>query len=225
MILLTDRKYRALFENDELIYNVLNKTWVATSSCLWSRDAQIPGKITIISQYKDLKDLFVGVLKVKIPDLGMLVEELSRVARSSPTIGDVKSLIWQINSFAPSRKALEKLVDHPIFPVRVPNRTVEAIELRDRSGNFSIIDRQPWADVFQSEVDFLHFTLEEVRKLRPFLSCLDLEDRYLSRVIVEKSSFQGNIQEPSGKRTRQLRRRAHALSRQVLNTISPLNKG
>jgi hypothetical protein len=205
-----------------LIYNVLNNTWVATSSCLWSKDAQIPGKITIISQYKDLKDLFVGVLKVKIPDLGMLVEELSRVAISLPTVDDVKSLIWQINSFTPSRKALENLVDYPIFPVRVPNGTVE---LRDRSGNFSIIDRQPWADVFQGEVDFLHFTLEEVRKLRPFLSCLDLEDRYLSRVIVEKSSFQGNIQEPSGKRTRQLRRRAHALSRQVLNIISPLDKG
>ncbi len=213
--MLTDRIYRTSFENDALIYNVLNKTWAAASSCLWSKDAQIPGKITIISQYKDLKDLFVGVLKVKIPDLGLLVEELSRVARSSPTVDDVKSLIWQINSFTPSRKALQKLVDHPIFPVRLLNGTVEAIELRDRSGHFSIIDRQPWADAFQGEVEFLHFTLEEVRKLQPFLSCLDLEGGYLSRVVVEKSSFQGNIQEPSGKRTRQLRRRAHALSRQV----------
>jgi len=225
MILLTVRIYRDSFENDALIYNISNKTWAATSSCLWSKDAQISGKISIIGQYKDFKDMFVGVLKVKIPDLGMLIEELSRVARSSPKADDVKSLIWQINSFTPSRKALEKLVDHPIFPVRVPSGTAEAIELRDRNGNFSIIDRQPWADAFQGEVDFLHFTLEEVRKLQPFLFCLGLEGRYLSRVVVEKSSFQGNIQEPSGKRTRQLRRRAHALSRQVMNTISPLNKG
>ncbi len=189
--LLTDRIFRASFENDALICDILSKTWVATSSCLWSKDAQIPGKITIISQYKDLKDLFVRILKVKIPDLGMLVEELSRVARLSPTVDDVTSLIWQINNFIPSPKTLEKLADLPIFPVRVPRGTVEVVELRERSGNFSIIDRQPWTDAFRGKVDFLHFTLEEVWKLQPFLSCFGLEGRYLSRVVVEKSSFSG----------------------------------
>jgi hypothetical protein len=87
-----------------LIYDVLSQDWAAPSACLWSQDAQVPGKCTISGQYKDLKNFFVGVLKVKIPDLRSLVEELKRVAQSSGPIDDIQSLIWQINAFNPTIK-------------------------------------------------------------------------------------------------------------------------
>lgn len=215
---------RDSFELYNLVYDTFHKTWVPTSSCLWSKDAQIPGKVTILSQYGDLKDFFVGTLKVKIPDLGMLVEELSRVVSQKLTVDEIKSLIWQINSFSPSRKALEKVKDLPIFPVKITKRKVEQPVLRDRRGNFSIIDRQPWADAFHGKVDFLDFTLEEVRKLQPLLSSLDLDSRYLSRAVAEKSSFQGEVQEQSRIQTRQLRSRAHALARRVEGTAFPQPK-
>jgi hypothetical protein len=200
---------RASFEKDALIYDMLGQDWAAPSTCLWSKDAHVPGRSTISGQYKDLKDLFVGVLRVKIPDLRLLVEELKRVAQSSPSTNDIKSLIWQINTFAPTTEDLARLRGSKIFPVRKTNKS---IELRTRLARFSIIDRQLWADAFEGELDFLDFTLKEIRALEPFLSGMEVGG-YLSEVVIEKSSFQGILPEPSAKRTRHLRRRAYALSR------------
>ena len=143
----------------------------------------------------------------------MLVDELSLVVSSKLTVSDVKSLIWHINSFSPSRKALEKLNTLPIFPVKAANRGLDPTVLRARKENFSIIDRQPWAEAFEGKIDVLDFRLEEVRRLQPFLSCLNLENRYLSRVVRETSSFQRGNGEQSRTQTRRLRRRAHALAR------------
>ncbi len=195
-----------------MIYTPLDKTWAATSSCLWSKDAQIPGKSTIASQYKDLKDFFVGILQVKIPDLGLLVGELEHLAKLSPLVDDVRNLVWQINSFTPDGKALDRLRRCRIFPVRTTHGT---IVLRSRDESFSINDRQLWADAFYGKVDFLDFSLKEVRSLQPFLSCSGLEGRYLSEIVMEKSSFQGNIREASSVRSKHFRRRAHALARSV----------
>ena len=116
---------RAFFEKDKLIYDILGQDWTAPSKCLWSKDAQVPGKSTISGQYEDLKDLFVGVLKVKIPDLRLLVEELKRVAQSSPSIDDIKSLIWQINTFDPTVEDLNSLSGSKLFPIRKANGTLE----------------------------------------------------------------------------------------------------
>jgi hypothetical protein len=166
-----------------------------------------------LSQYRDLKDFFVGILKVKIQDLDMLVDELSLVVSSNHTVDDVKNLIWQINSLRPSRTALEKLEKISVFPVRKARIEQDSVVLQSRTEKFSIIDRQLWAEVFQDRIDFLDFTLEEVRKLNPFLASFDLEDRYPSRTITETSYVQGEVQVNSKERTGQLRSRAHALAR------------
>ena len=200
---------RASFEEKELIYDMLRQNWTTPSACLWSKDAQVPGKSTISGRYESLKELFVGVLKVKIPDLRLLVEELKRVAQSSPSVEDVKSLIWQINAFAPTIADLKQLREFKIFPVRKSNQPPV---LMTRLARFSVIDRQPWADAFKKELSFLDFDLKDVRTLEPFLSSMEVGG-YLSEIVIEKSSFQGILPEPSIKRTRDLRRRAYALSR------------
>lgn len=150
----------------------------------------------------------MGVLKVKIPNLSLLVQELKLVAQSSPSIDDIKSLIWQINAFAPTIKDLAQLDEYKIIPVKCSNGTVE---LRTGLERFSIIDRQPWADAFEGKLDVVDFSLKEVRSLEPFLSCMS--GGYLSMVVIEKSSFEGSLPEPNPKRTRDLQRRAYALSR------------
>jgi hypothetical protein len=206
---------RNSFENDALIYNPLNQEWTAPSACLWSKDAQVPGKSTISGQYGYLRDLFVGVLGVKVPDLRLLVEELKRVAQSSPSIDDIKSLIWQINTFDPKIEDLQNLRGSKIFPVRKSNGRVE---LRTRMARFSVIDRQLWADAFEGKLDYLDFSLKEVRTLKMFLSGMEIGG-YLSEVVIEKSSLQGIIPEPSAKRTRDMQRRAYALSRYVFSFL------
>jgi hypothetical protein len=166
----------------------------------------------IMGDYGDLKDFFVVTLKVKIPDLSMLVDELSRSVSSKLTVDDVKSLIWQINSMSPSRKALQKLQALRIFPVKRASRSSDSVILRDVNQKFSINDRQPWADAYKGKIDFLDFKLEEVRRLQPFLSSFDLESRYISRAVAETTSFHGTG-EHSKRKTRLTRSRAHALAR------------
>jgi hypothetical protein len=83
---------------------------------------------------------------------------------------------------------------------------------------FSVIDRQLWADAFEGKLDYLGFSLKEVRTLQPFLAGLEIGG-YLSEVVIEKSSFQGTIPESSAKRTSDLQRRAYALSRYVLRSL------
>lgn len=207
--------YRDSFEDEALIYDMLGQDWTTPSACLWSKDAHVPGKRTISGQYGDMKDFFVGVLKVKTPDLRLLIKELKRAAKSSPSIDDIKSLIWQINAFTPTKEDLGKLHSSKIFPVR---KATGKLELRTRVANFSIIDRQPWADAFEGKLDYLDFNLKEIRSLEPFLSGMEV-GRYLSEVVIEKSSFKGILPEPSAKRTRELRRRAYALSRYVLSVL------
>lgn len=176
----------------------------------------MPGKSTISGQYKNLKDFFVRVLMVKIPDLSLLVAELKRVTQqSSPSIDDIKSLIWQINTFCPTIQDLGTLRGSKILPIRKANGRVE---LRTRLARFSVIDRQHWANAFEGKLDYLDFSLKEVRTLQPFLAGLEIGG-YLSEVVIEKSSLQGIIPEPSAKRTRDLQRRAYALSRYVLRFL------
>lgn len=203
-----------------MIYDRLGKTWAPTSSCLWHQDAQIPRKVALRNQYADLKELFVKTLKVKIPNIGMLVDELSLVVRSKLTVNEVKSLIWQINSFSPSSSALEKLKTLPILPVKVASNQSDPPVLREREQRFCIIDRQPLADAFQGKIDLLDFNLEEVRNLQPFLSSLALHDRYLSHAVAETTCFQGETREPNGKLTKQLRSHAHAFARFVFDVPS-----
>jgi hypothetical protein len=173
----------------------------------------MPGKVAILSQYGNLRDFFVGTLKVEIHDLRLLVDELRRVVTSNHTVDDVKSLIWQINKFSPSRVSLQTLETLPILPVQMTSRGLDAVVLRVRAKKFAINDRQLLAEMFQGRIDHLDFSLEEVRKLQPFLSSFDLEDRYLSRAVTETSSVQGDVGVISRERTRQVRSRAHALAR------------
>jgi hypothetical protein len=154
-------------------------------------------------------------LRVEIHDLRLLVDELRRVATSKCVVDEVKDLIWKINSFSPSSKDLERLQIVPVFPVRKAGSEglVAAVCLRVWNGKFSIIDRQPLAELFQGKIDFLDFTLAEVRRLQPFLSSFDLQHRYLSRAVCETTFLQDEIGVLSREQTRRIRSRAHALAR------------
>jgi hypothetical protein len=67
--------------------------WYLTKECIWCEKASIEGKLNISSQYKDLREFFVDSLGVQVPDLGMLVEELKKVATSTRSVETAKSLI------------------------------------------------------------------------------------------------------------------------------------
>lgn len=146
--------------------------------------------------------------------MGMLVRELKKAAASSLPIGEIKNLLWQINSMALTKKDVESLEAVSIFPVRLLGGE---IELRSRDTQFAISDRKKLEDLFATRIEFLDFSLEQVRILQPLLSALELTDRYLSAAVVEKSFIEKSSKQPSEAWTNHFRRRAYALFRYVPN--------
>lgn len=203
---------REAFETESLIYVPFleaNQTWFSPSACLWSDTAKIAGKAGIKSHYSKLEEFFTSTLYVNEPNLSTLVEGLRGLSESE-SVSSIKSLIWQINSLSPTGNSLDDLLGASILPVRDPNGT---IKLSKPVEDFGVIDRNHLADALEGHISLLNFNLEESRRLGPFLSCLQLKRRYLSRAVLERSKFQGGSEEPSACLTTHLRRRAYALTR------------
>lgn len=203
--------------------------WKPPSSCLWSSKAQITDRHTVSEQYgqgehkKKLKAFFVDCLKVAEPTLDMLAEELQLEARSlaglelsdeDVSVRKIKVIIQAINSmslnnYGPVR---ENLRSSAIFLVRLKDGS---LKLDSATGEFSIRDREIYWRAFNKRVPMLEFTLEEVHELGPFLRWMDLESRYLSNRVTERSEFSGTQDECSKKLTEDLRIRATAIFRYV----------
>jgi hypothetical protein len=170
---------------------------------------------------KMLKAFFVDCLKVAEPTLDMLAQELQLEARSlagvelsNEDVYKMKIIIQAINSmslnnYGPVR---EKLRSSPVFPVRSEDGS---LRLETAAGEFFIRDREIYWKAFNNRVPMLELTLEEVHELGPFLRWMDLESRYLSSRVTERSEFNGTQDDYSMRLTEDLRIRATAIFRYV----------
>lgn len=206
--LLTTGSLREYLEDDQLIF--VQGKYYSPSCCLWTSEARIAGKVSIMDVYADLEYFFREQLGVQMPDLAMLIQELKSRADGILSVQDAKELIKQINSMGPQTGSLEQLKELKILPVQMPNGVVNLQSTRDA---FSIVDRDPLRKAFRGKISMLDYSLEEVRILRPFLSSLGLEDRFLSRTVTEEST----ARESSFDRvlTSEFRAKAYTLFRSV----------
>jgi hypothetical protein len=172
---------------------------------------------------KMLEAFFVDCLKVAKPTLDMLAQELQLEARSlagvelsneDVSVRKMKVIIQAINSMSlnNSGPVREKLRLSPIFPVRYEDGS---LRLETAAGEFSIRDREIYWKAFNKRVPMLELTLEEVHELGPFLCWMDLESRYLSSRVTERSEFNGTQDDCSMRLTEDLRIRATAIFRYV----------
>lgn len=115
-----------------------------------------------------------------------------------------------ICAFNPIPKSLEELSACKCLPVKLRSG---AIDWQDRSGQFAIIDRREYGELFSGRVNFLDFTLEEVHSLRSLLVGLGLEDRYTSKTVQETTTVRGGL--ASERLSKDLRRKAYAICRYV----------
>lgn len=213
MILIRDE-----FRTSKLIF-ALPKGWHSTEECIWYDRAQIEDRVAISSLYPSLREFFVEFLGVQVPDLRMLVKELKKVSTSTRSVEKAKSLIWQINSMEPSAKDLASIQKSAIFPVKIGN---DGAHLQSKEKDFVIVDREKLANAFRGPdvtgtLAILDFTnIEEVRKLQPFLVGMNVEERYMSNMVNEITSFAGHANDSIDHDdilTRHIRRRAYALAR------------
>lgn len=130
-----------------------------------------------------------------------------------PSVAAVKETIWALNSL------LDTTADPPdeesiflgtVFPVRYPNKSVK---LQSGRTQFAIADRKTLGDIFSPQAKMLDFTLDEVRRLRPFLSWLNLESRYLSTSVREISTVAGGRMDELQCPDREIRQKAFGLLR------------
>jgi hypothetical protein len=174
-----------------LIYVDSSKSWHRIDACLWETAAPIPGKKVLSGEYGDLKNLFVTKLDVKTPNLQMVVAELEALSGSDPPVQEVIALIRALNAMNPRPGDLSRLKSLNILPVKKAGE--EQVCLRSTAFDFIILDHPKLANGFQGRLLVLDFSLEEIKQLRPFLSAMSLNDKYISVRVSEQTEAQDGV--------------------------------
>jgi hypothetical protein len=163
--------------------------WFKVRDCLWSKEGELLRKPCLESFYPDLSEFFVDFLGVPRLSLTLAYQQLLEVGDSTPTIPQVKNLLWSLNALLPSESGEKPVFGDAasscrIFPVRMPDGNLKPLSARDE---FVIADRQHFADAFRDMAKVLDFSLEEVRRLKPLIDWTGIAGRYLSLEVVERT--------------------------------------
>lgn len=193
-----------------LLYYPPNKSWYAPSSCIWAPDEiQLPDKISIATEYKSQRIFFQNVLGIKKPDLGMHILALQQRALEKSDKKGILRELKNICALNPVAAILQdKLSKCKFLPVCGP---FQAVQWMDSTGNFAVVDRKEYGDLFKDKINMLDFSLEEVHSIKPILASLELEGRYISRIVKEETRIEdGSLNDIL---TKDLRRKAYAICR------------
>lgn len=212
--LLTD--YRKTFESESLLF-VQNERgqykWVKPSECLWSSATEVREKVNLNNHYDDdLEDFFVTLLGVSRLTIDMVYDELHGVDRTT-TVDQVKNLLRTMSALLetemPKQKS-KKLLKKRILPIRYPTGGVSLVSTEIE---FAIADRRQLEQIFRDKIKMLDFTLSEVYQLKPLLDWMKLGDRFLFNLTKESSVVNPELSYPVSDPVRQIRKKAHALTR------------
>ena len=188
-------------------------TWHSLSECVWASGTKIEGRISIASEYDDLRQFFVETLRVQPVDLQMIYDSLLEVSSKQTPVSRVKDLLQDFSSFVAKENNPPKpseLLRRRVFPVRKPNGNVILYSSQEE---FVIVDREGPFGSFKNKVKCLDFSLQDVCRLQPFIAWAGLEARYLSRCVEEFSRIESGIEMPISETRRDLKTKAHALLR------------
>jgi hypothetical protein len=162
--------------------------WFMASECLWSSPTRIRGKAILDEYYEHLRGFFVETLGVKSLTLQMIYDDLRQEGRTD--IDKLRDDLLTFSSFLQEEpEAAKKLNARPIlqaniFPVRYANASPE---LRTAQADFAIGDRQYLTDHFKDQICLLDFKLKDIRPLGALIRWAGLENRYLTRLVDEKT--------------------------------------
>jgi len=144
----------------------------------------------------------------------MVYKELLQ-CRLERSVEATKAAIWSLNALLQTDHAdvnSKPMLEASVFPVCDRECTVT---LEPATSNFAIGDREHLIERFSSGAKMLDFSMEEVRRLRPFLEWLGFMPRTLSAAVEEITSASGESKFPPVNNKRELSMKAHAFLRQV----------
>ncbi|KAF4494384.1 ATPase-like, ATP-binding domain [Fusarium agapanthi] len=205
---------KAAFEASPLIYCETRhgeSGWYRTSDCLWSSETVIRGKAVLDECWEAYESFFVGKLGVKLLTLQMVYDELQQ--SSGKNTEETKVAVLSLNGLLQTettRLDPEPIRQAKVFPVRYPTGTVV---LSSVSVDFAIGDRDKLKIMFRDKVALLDFEMDEVRRLRPLIEWLRLQDRYLSNSVEESTFICSDSERPISTPNRDLKRKAYHIAR------------
>ncbi|KAF5570430.1 ATPase-like ATP-binding domain-containing protein [Fusarium phyllophilum] len=207
-------RLKAAFEASPLIYCATRhgeSGWYKTSDCLWSSETVIRGKAILDECWEAYENFFVGKLGVKLLTLQMVYDELRQ--SSGTNTEETKVAIMSLNGLLQTettRLDPEPIRQAKVFSVRYPTGTVV---LSSVSVDFAIGDRDKLKIMFRDKVALLDFEMDEVRRLRPLIEWLGLQDRYLSNSVEESTFICSDSERPISTPNRDLKRKAYHIAR------------
>jgi hypothetical protein len=199
------------FEQHSLIYVSTERSWRSPTSCVWASAARIGRQFGISVPYNRLQHFFVGILSIQTPTTSTYVEQLRMLAEERPpNVHEIKTAIENINRLQPTNTDLDSIRHLRCLPVKIADGRAE---LASTASQFFVVDRIEYGTAFRDKVPIMDFSLEDIRRLRPFLDALELGDRYMSLAIEETTTVQQPASEPSTILTRAFRQKSKAFYR------------
>jgi hypothetical protein len=173
------------------------------------------GKTCLESLYPDLAGLFVDCFGVPKLNFALVYQQLVEVGGTVPTIAYAKNLLWSLAALLTAENELrpsfgDKATLCRVFPVNLPDGRTQLLTALD---SFAIVDRQHYALYLKDKIKVLDFSMDEVRNLKPFIKWAGLTERYLSRLVVERTVVEDDLCAMDKPLTRDLVRKAGAFVR------------
>ena len=192
----------------------MGQKWLKPSECLWNCTVAISGRVPLEHVYPQLKEFFVGMLKVATMSINVLLQELGRAAKNTnPDFDEIKRLMLATSQLLAAddkmtinEEQLRNLKQTPFLPVSGPDGL--SLVLMDQA--FAINDHKRYGELFKNKVTIVDFGHEEMTSLHPLFELLELEDHYLSSLVWPDTTVKESI--PNQALERYIRDRAYALS-------------
>ncbi|EXK82283.1 hypothetical protein FOQG_13309 [Fusarium oxysporum f. sp. raphani 54005] len=149
----------------------------------------------------------------------MVYDELRQSPESS--IEDIKVALFSFNDFLQSEDGNwdpEPIKTAKIFPVVYPDGTTV---LRSMGVEFAIADRDNLRSKFSDKIALLDFDLGDIHRLKPLFSWLKIQERYLSKCVVETTAISGDSRVPISLQKRDLGLKAYQICRVAATFRSP----
>ena len=142
----------------------------------------------------------------------MVYDELLQTDAVS-VISKIKSTVWSLNALLQTEQNLldpGPLLEKKVFPVKDADGTRR---LAFATTDFAIGDREYLIAQFADKIKILDYTVEEVRRLRPFFQWANLTPPFLSNAVQGSATVSGGMRPSIAIPKRDLKRKAYALLR------------
>ena len=170
-------------------------TWLTSKDVSWSPKLDSPEVNDLSKHYPELHEFFVDFLDVKQNDSGLIFDTLMQVSSLSPDCSrddTARGLLVAVSQRIPEYGHVfdkERFMQSNVFPVS----TADGVLLCAPSMEFVIADRQNLKEAFTGRLNLLEFDPKTVWMLDNLLVWAGLDQRYLSRHVVDQGPADENF--------------------------------